>query len=102
MVAERFVGMGVDAEALVSFVVILMVCFSVVVAGTFNAEMVVCLDGEVASTAGRFQYALCEGDACRNLVFIHLADGCLVVFLNVSGGLSRFVGLAEEREGEKS
>ena len=88
--------MGVDAEALVSFVIIFVVFLSVVVAGAFDAKVVVCFDGEVASSAGRFQYALCEGDAGRDFVLVHLSDGCFVVFLNIGGGFSRFVGLSEE------
>lgn len=79
VVVEGSFGMLVAAETLIGFVVIGIVGFTVPVAGTFYAEVVVGFACQCAVSAARFQYALRQCDAGGYAISLHLLAGYFFV-----------------------
>ena len=74
MVTERFLRRRIFAEALSPSVVVVIHPPSVPRIMTFDAEMIISVDGKLREAVTRLQKALCEGYAGRNAATVHFLD----------------------------
>ena len=82
MVLVAFEHIVVSPEALVALVVV-VVGFPSCPSVALDTEMVVALSRQFTIACGRLQYALCQCDAGRDAVLLHLFDGQVLVAVKI-------------------
>ena len=75
MIFVRVAGIAVSTETFIARIIIVPHRASTPVAATLDAEVIVAFAGQRALSGTTFQKSLCQGDAGRYLVFLHLLHG---------------------------
>ena len=83
MVFVGIAGMAVGTEALIACIIVMPHGASAPVAAALDAEVVVTFACQCALSGAALQQSLCQGDAGRYLMFLHLLHGKRGIFFDV-------------------